>query len=88
MTLADILAALLAAGLLHMRGVLGYAGWRWMFLVEVRTSNPQNFSGCLSLYLWISGPIDAHDWACVVYSHACESHTDGRDGPREEGLVH
>src|SRR5699024_4759235 len=45
MTLADILAALLAAGLLHMRGVLGYAGWRWMFLVEVRTSNPTNWLG-------------------------------------------
>ena len=35
MTGADILAALIGAGLLRMRGVLGYAGWRWMFLVEV-----------------------------------------------------
>lgn len=35
-TFADIVAALAAAGLLQMRGVLGYSGWRWMFLVEVR----------------------------------------------------
>lgn len=35
LTLADISSALLAYGLLHMRGVSGQAGWRWMFLVEV-----------------------------------------------------
>lgn len=35
MTAADIVAAFLAYGLLHMRGVLGYAGWRWLFLIEV-----------------------------------------------------
>lgn len=34
MTAADIVAAFLAYGLLHMRGVLGYAGWRWLFLIE------------------------------------------------------
>jgi hypothetical protein len=30
----DIVTAFLGAGLLQMRGVLGYAGWRWMFLLE------------------------------------------------------
>ena len=35
MTSADILAALAGAGLLRMRGVNGWEGWRWMFLVEV-----------------------------------------------------
>lgn len=35
MFIADILAAILAFGLLHMRNVHGYAGWRWLFLVEV-----------------------------------------------------
>jgi len=38
LTLADILAAILAFGLLHMRGVHGASGWRWMFLLEVSTS--------------------------------------------------
>lgn len=37
MTLADIIAALAAAGILQMRGVLGLPGWRWMFLIEVRS---------------------------------------------------
>lgn len=35
MTAADIIAAVAGAGLLRMRGVLGYEGWRWMFLIEV-----------------------------------------------------
>jgi hypothetical protein len=30
----EIVTAFLGAGLLQMRGVLGYAGWRWMFLLE------------------------------------------------------
>ena len=37
MTIADVLVAILAFGLLRMRGVEGLAGWRWMFLVEVRS---------------------------------------------------
>ncbi|KAK4227401.1 major facilitator superfamily domain-containing protein [Podospora fimiseda] len=34
MVFADIFAALSAFGLLHMRGVGGLSGWRWLFLVE------------------------------------------------------
>lgn len=30
----EIVTSFLGAGLLQMRGVLGYAGWRWMFLLE------------------------------------------------------
>ncbi|GAA6007031.1 hypothetical protein JCM10207_009176 [Rhodosporidiobolus poonsookiae] len=32
--IADMCTAFLAVGLLKMRGVGGYAGWRWMFLIE------------------------------------------------------
>jgi len=35
MFIADMLAAIIAFGLLHMGGVRGYSGWRWLFLVEV-----------------------------------------------------
>ncbi|KAK7748683.1 hypothetical protein SLS53_000705 [Cytospora paraplurivora] len=34
MSFADIISALMAYGLLHMRGVAGYAGWRWLFMIE------------------------------------------------------
>lgn len=38
MFIADIVAAILAFGLLHMRGVQGRSGWRWLFLIEVRSN--------------------------------------------------
>lgn len=39
MSIADIIAGFLAYGLLHMRGVQGQAGWRWLFLIEVSVDN-------------------------------------------------
>jgi hypothetical protein len=36
MSLSDVIAAFLAYGLLHLRGVHGKSGWRWLFLIEVR----------------------------------------------------
>ncbi|GAA5983611.1 hypothetical protein JCM11641_007299 [Rhodosporidiobolus odoratus] len=32
--IADLVTSFLAVGLLKMRGIGGYAGWRWMFLIE------------------------------------------------------
>ncbi|KAK9451835.1 major facilitator superfamily domain-containing protein [Limtongia smithiae] len=34
MIVAEIIAAFMGYGILHMRGVLGYEGWRWLFLIE------------------------------------------------------
>ncbi|KUJ19005.1 MFS general substrate transporter [Mollisia scopiformis] len=34
MSATSIIASLWAYGILHMRGVLGWAGWRWLFLIE------------------------------------------------------
>jgi hypothetical protein len=34
MSIADVSAAFLAFGLLHLRGVHNYSGWRWLFLIE------------------------------------------------------
>ncbi|RFU36076.1 hypothetical protein B7463_g216, partial [Scytalidium lignicola] len=31
---ADIIASFMAFGLLHMRGISGKSGWRWLFLIE------------------------------------------------------
>ena len=32
--ICSIIASFIAFGVLHMRGVLGRAGWRWLFLIE------------------------------------------------------
>ncbi|TVY19781.1 putative transporter [Lachnellula arida] len=34
MSIADVIAAFLAFGILHLRGVQHQAGWRWLFLIE------------------------------------------------------
>ncbi|PLB54097.1 putative MFS transporter [Aspergillus steynii IBT 23096] len=34
LSVTTIVTSFMAFGLLHMRGVLGWAGWRWLFLIE------------------------------------------------------
>ncbi|RDW93492.1 uncharacterized protein DSM5745_00814 [Aspergillus mulundensis] len=34
LSVTEIIGSFLAFGVLHMRGVLGWAGWRWLFLIE------------------------------------------------------
>ncbi|KAH8168945.1 major facilitator superfamily protein [Sarocladium implicatum] len=59
MQIADIIAAFLAYGILHMRGVLGYAGWRWMFLIEGLMTL---VIGILSFGLMPAGPTETANW--------------------------
>lgn len=42
MSIADIIASFLGYGLLHIRGHLGFAGWRWLFLIEVTYWSPES----------------------------------------------
>ncbi|KAI5863727.1 MFS general substrate transporter [Durotheca rogersii] len=59
MSVADILSALLAAGLLQMRGVLGYSGWRWLFLLEALVTA---VVGIFSFLLMPPGPCQTASW--------------------------
>jgi hypothetical protein len=59
MSLADILSALLAYGLLHMRGIGGHSGWRWLFLVEGLLTL---VLGILAFGLMPAGPLQTASW--------------------------
>ncbi|KAK1765846.1 MFS general substrate transporter [Phialemonium atrogriseum] len=59
MSTADILSALLAYGLLHMRGVHGQAGWRWLFLIEGLITL---VVGIFSFLLMPAGPCQTQSW--------------------------
>ncbi|KAI1763277.1 MFS general substrate transporter [Hypoxylon sp. FL1150] len=60
MFLADILAAIIAFGLLHMRGVQGRPGWRWLFLIEGLLTG---VIGLLSYVMMPSGPTQTASWS-------------------------
>ena len=59
MSIADILSALLAYGLLHMRGVSDKSGWRWLFLIEGLLTL---VVGLLSGVLMPAGPCQTASW--------------------------
>ncbi|KAK8137058.1 hypothetical protein PG984_004998 [Apiospora sp. TS-2023a] len=60
MMIADILAAIIAFGLLHMRGVSGQPGWRWLFLIEGLITG---VVGILSYVLMPPGPTQTAHWS-------------------------
>ncbi|KAI5924220.1 major facilitator superfamily domain-containing protein [Camillea tinctor] len=60
MFVADILAAIIAFGLLHMRGVSGHSGWRWLFLIEGLITGTV---GLLSFVMMPPGPTQTASWS-------------------------
>ncbi|KAF9890603.1 hypothetical protein FE257_005734 [Aspergillus nanangensis] len=60
MGIADILASFLAFGLLHLRGVQGQAGWRWLFLLEGLITL---IFGLVAFVLMPAGPCQTAHWA-------------------------
>ncbi|KAK0621699.1 major facilitator superfamily domain-containing protein [Bombardia bombarda] len=59
MSLADIVSALLAYGLLHMRGIGNQSGWRWLFLIEGLLTL---VVGVLAFALMPAGPCQTKSW--------------------------
>ncbi|KAF2419889.1 MFS general substrate transporter [Tothia fuscella] len=59
MSMADIFSALLAYGLLHMRGVQGKSGWRWLFLLEGLLTL---LIGLLAFLLMPASPTSTASW--------------------------
>ncbi|KAK3984423.1 major facilitator superfamily domain-containing protein [Cladorrhinum sp. PSN332] len=55
----NIFGSLLAAGLLEMRGINGWAGWQWLFLIEGILTI---FVGLFSLGLMPPGPCETPGW--------------------------
>ncbi|KAI0883073.1 MFS general substrate transporter [Annulohypoxylon maeteangense] len=60
MFIADIVAAIVAFGILHMRGVEGRSGWRWLFLIEGLITGT---IGLLSFIMMPPGPTETASWS-------------------------
>ncbi|KAK9365639.1 major facilitator superfamily domain-containing protein [Lipomyces kononenkoae] len=75
LTLSEIAASFMGFGILHMRGVLGREGWRWLFLIEGA------ITGCIGIMSWLlmpPAPTKTASWFR------------GKDGwftPREETII-
>lgn len=85
MSIADVLAAFLAFGLLHLRGLHNYSGWRWLFLIEVSF---HVWKMSLDTLLTVTGASNSRSWSHLICSHASQSNADRKQTARKEGMVH
>jgi hypothetical protein len=58
-SISGVIASFIAYGVLHMRGVDGREGWRWLFLIEALISF---VIGCLSFLFLVPGPTQTRTW--------------------------
>ncbi|KAJ5657047.1 major facilitator superfamily domain-containing protein [Penicillium longicatenatum] len=58
-SMSGVIASFIAYGVLHMRGVDGREGWRWLFLIEALISL---VIGCLSFLFLVPGPTQTQTW--------------------------
>lgn len=58
-SMSGVVASFLAYGILHMRGVAGIEGWRWLFLLEALISL---VIGVLSFLFLVPGPTQTKTW--------------------------
>ncbi|KAJ5259621.1 MFS general substrate transporter [Penicillium angulare] len=58
-SISGVIASFIAYGVLHMRGVDGREGWRWLFLIEALISL---VIGCLSFLFLVPGPTQTKTW--------------------------
>ncbi|GKZ30874.1 hypothetical protein AbraIFM66950_010563 [Aspergillus brasiliensis] len=58
-SISGVIASFIAYGVLHMRGVDGREGWRWLFLIEALISF---VIGVLSFLFLVPGPTQTRTW--------------------------
>ncbi|CAI7622986.1 unnamed protein product [Penicillium glandicola] len=58
-TMSGVVASFIAYGVLHMRGVQGREGWRWLFLIEALITIVIGF---LSFLFLVPGPTQTKTW--------------------------
>ncbi|KAJ5098390.1 hypothetical protein N7532_005391 [Penicillium argentinense] len=75
MNITDIIASFLAFGLLHLRGVQGQSGWRWLFLLE----------GLTTLLMGLSAYVLMPPGPCQTAN--CSRGKSGWFSPREETVM-